>query len=155
MADIIDAIDALVDEQLAQESSGYDHNINQPKCWHCGRDWHGMPIIERVERMRRLGWFDESYRVAEDDSPMLCRGSDFIGPQPWPADAPWVLPHEPDLSGWSTARRDVSIEIGEDTVRRAGRILAAVTATLESLGIPVSEYPPEFAYPQYQNEERQ
>ncbi len=39
---VIDAIDELVDEQLTQESSGYDHNINQPLC-RCGRYWHGLP----------------------------------------------------------------------------------------------------------------
>lgn len=44
--DVIDAIDALVDAQLAQEASGYDHNINQPTCPHpgCGWEWHGLPI---------------------------------------------------------------------------------------------------------------
>ena len=39
---VIDAIDALVNEQLTQEASGYDHNINQPEC-RCGRPWHGLP----------------------------------------------------------------------------------------------------------------
>lgn len=39
---VLDAIDALVDEQLQQEASGFDHNINQPEC-RCGRPWHGLP----------------------------------------------------------------------------------------------------------------
>lgn len=41
-ADVVDAIAALVDEQLEQESSGYDHNINQDTCPKCGNGWHGL-----------------------------------------------------------------------------------------------------------------
>lgn len=37
-----DEIDALVDEQLQQTPSGYDHNVNQPRC-RCGGEWHGLP----------------------------------------------------------------------------------------------------------------
>ncbi|UCZ88648.1 hypothetical protein [Gordonia sp. WA4-43] len=42
---VLDAIDALVDEQLQQEASGWDHNINQPHCPHagCQARWHGLP----------------------------------------------------------------------------------------------------------------
>ncbi|SHU54488.1 hypothetical protein [Mycobacteroides abscessus] len=82
MSDIIDAIDALVDEQLEQERSGYDHNINQVNCPHCGRDWHGLPITQAIERMRALGQYDEKYDATQDDSPILCPGSEFIGPIP-------------------------------------------------------------------------
>lgn len=40
---VIDDIDALVEEQLRQERSGYDHNLNQPHC-RCGSpEWHGLP----------------------------------------------------------------------------------------------------------------
>jgi hypothetical protein len=38
---VLDLIDQLVNEQLEQESSGYDHNINQDRCALCGGDWHG------------------------------------------------------------------------------------------------------------------
>lgn len=41
-ADVVDAIAALVDEQLEQERSGYDHNINQDTCPKCGNGWHGL-----------------------------------------------------------------------------------------------------------------
>lgn len=41
-ADVVDAIAALVDEQLEQERSGYDHNINQDTCPQCGGPWHGL-----------------------------------------------------------------------------------------------------------------
>ncbi|QDB74585.1 hypothetical protein KNU54_gp02 [Gordonia phage VanDeWege] len=42
---VLDAIDELVDEQLEQEASGWDHNINQPHCPHagCQARWHGLP----------------------------------------------------------------------------------------------------------------
>ena len=86
MRDIVDDIDALVDEQLQQEPSGYDHNINQSQCWHCGRDFHGLPITERMEQMRREYHYTGNvehlaeYRYAEDDSAILCLGSTAIGP---------------------------------------------------------------------------
>ncbi len=84
MSDIIDRISELVDEQLQQEPSGYDHNINQGKCWHCGREWHGLPITQRIAGMYARRTYDEGYSLAEDDSPVLCHGSDFIGPMPRP-----------------------------------------------------------------------
>lgn len=77
---IIDRIDELVEQQLQQEASGYDHNINQEKCWHCGRDWHGLPVTQRIADMYSRRTFDEDYRLADDDSPVLCEGSDLIGP---------------------------------------------------------------------------
>lgn len=40
--DVIDEIDALVNDQLRHEASGYDHNINQERCHLCGRPWHGL-----------------------------------------------------------------------------------------------------------------
>ena len=86
MRDIVDDIDALVDEQLQQEPSGYDHNINQSQCCHCGRDFHGLPITERMEQMRREYHYTGNvehlaeYRYAEDDSAILCLGSTAVGP---------------------------------------------------------------------------
>lgn len=44
-ADVVDAIAALVDEQLERpygERSGYDNNINQDSCPKCGGPWHGL-----------------------------------------------------------------------------------------------------------------
>lgn len=82
MRDIIDEIDALVDEQLSayDSRSGYDHNVNQERCWHCGREWHGLKITARMERMAAQVAYDEDYRYADDDSEVLCPGSGFIGP---------------------------------------------------------------------------
>lgn len=80
--DIIDQIDQLVDEQLANyhNRSGYDHNVNQDTCPHCGRHWHGLPVTQRVANMYRSGRYDPAYVAAEDDSPIMCDGSNFIGP---------------------------------------------------------------------------
>ncbi|MBM4608007.1 hypothetical protein GS416_03885 [Rhodococcus hoagii] len=83
MTDIIDAIDALVDDQMAggEPIGGYDYNDpNYPQCPHCGDDWHGLKITRRMRDMRWDGIFDENYRYADDDSEVLCPGSDFIGP---------------------------------------------------------------------------
>lgn len=86
---LLDRIDALVDEQLdgGEPETGYDFDDPDfPGCPHCNRDWHGLAITERIERMRQYGMFDVNYKYAEDDSPVLCPGSDFIGP--------WATPHQ-------------------------------------------------------------
>lgn len=82
--DIIDRIDELVDEQMAagEDASDYltgDHNY--PRCPHCGRHWHGLPITDRIASMYQLGRMDPEYTAAEDNSRVVCEGSDFIGPQ--------------------------------------------------------------------------
>jgi hypothetical protein len=76
--DIVDDIDALVDQQLRQEASGYDHNINQPMCPRCGRHFHGLPLTEQVAVMYALGHYHPSYVAAQDTSPVVCEGPDFI-----------------------------------------------------------------------------
>lgn len=80
----LDAIDALVDEQLDRygSRSGYDHNVNQPQCPHCGETWHGLPITQRMAAMRLSQRVDPDYDYRLDDSPVLCPGSTFIGPMP-------------------------------------------------------------------------
>lgn len=86
---LLDRIDALVDEQLdgGEPETGYDFDDPDfPGCPHCNRDWHGLAITERIERMRQYGMFDVNYKYAEDDSPVLCPGSDFIGP--------WATPNQ-------------------------------------------------------------
>lgn len=86
---LLESIDALVDEQLdgGEPETGYDFDDPDfPECPHCNRDWHGLAITMRIERMRQYGKFDVNYKSAEDDSPVLCPGSDFIGP--------WATPHQ-------------------------------------------------------------
>jgi len=87
--DIIDEIDALVDEQLSRydERTGYDYNVGIDKCPHCAGEWHGLPITEQVREMRAYYCGCEEcvahlarYRASEDDSPIWCPGSEFIGP---------------------------------------------------------------------------
>ncbi|QOH59847.1 hypothetical protein [Rhodococcus rhodochrous] len=75
--DIVDAIDALVDEQLERYDtrSGYDYNVGVDKCWHCGEDWHGLPITEHMRKMRRNGYLEPGYRYDEDTTRVLCPGS--------------------------------------------------------------------------------
>ncbi|MGW8936168.1 hypothetical protein [Gordonia terrae] len=103
--ELIDEIDALIGEQLAagEPRNGYDFDDPDfPTCWHCGRDWHGLAITERMNEMRALGAFDEGYRYADDDSAVICPGSSFIGPVQTPQQVPrlgfWTLPSDPFAS---------------------------------------------------------
>lgn len=94
MTDIIDRIDSLIDEQLAagEPRNGYDYDDpDYPKCWHCSRDWHGLKITERMERMRMYGQYDEDYSYADDDSAVICPGSTFIGPVMSPGVRNWYV----------------------------------------------------------------
>ncbi|UVK59011.1 hypothetical protein SEA_KAPPAFARMDELTA_73 [Gordonia phage KappaFarmDelta] len=106
--DIVDDIDALIDEQLAAGESGQARRAADAdrRCGHCGRAWHGLAITARMEEMRREYLtqvviarmngeefeYAESailgdYRYADDDSTVLCPGSEFIGPLPSTCDA--------------------------------------------------------------------
>lgn len=83
MTDLIDRIDELIDEQLAagEPKNGYDYgDPKYPRCPHCGRHWHGLPITARIAFMYAMRRYDPEYSHADDDSPILCEGSDFIGP---------------------------------------------------------------------------
>ncbi|MGV0595686.1 hypothetical protein [Mycolicibacterium porcinum] len=92
MTDLIDRIDALVDEQMAdgEPENGFDFgDPDYPGCPHCHRQWHGLRITKRIETMRWTG-FDPEYSYSDDDSLVLCEGSDFIGPRRPPAPQVWV-----------------------------------------------------------------
>lgn len=100
---IIDDIDALIDEQLTAGETGQERRAataDHP-CWHCGRAWHGLAITTRLEEMRReyqrrandayergeepeyaTSAILDGYRYDHDDSDILCPGSEFIGPMP-------------------------------------------------------------------------
>ncbi|MFC4128971.1 hypothetical protein [Nocardia rhizosphaerae] len=97
--DIVDAIDELVDWQMSQyeNRSGYDRNVNQVTCPHvwCDADWHGLAITRRMQQMRRRGLVDPEYVYADDDSEVLCPGSDFDGEFTPPA-----TPSGYDAGGW-------------------------------------------------------
>jgi hypothetical protein len=88
--DLVDRIGVLVDHQMAggEPRSGCDFgDPAYPLCSHCDRHWHGLPITERIAGMYALGRFDDRYLSAEDDSRVLCEGSEFIGPMPSEANA--------------------------------------------------------------------
>lgn len=89
-SDIIDRIDALVDEQLAagEPEGGYeshaaaaDPDPDYPRCPHCRRHWHGLRMTERIAYMYRRGQMDPDYDATTDDSRVVCEGSEFIGPR--------------------------------------------------------------------------
>lgn len=93
-----DEIDDLVDAQMRQTMSGWDHNINQARCIYCGEDTHSLPIKQRMRELRSLWqstihYFEagprvsqaaadrlDAYRYDEDDSEIVCPGTEFIGP---------------------------------------------------------------------------
>lgn len=81
---IVDAIDRLIDEQLAdgEPCGGYDYgDPGFPVCpnpW-CGEEWHGLPITARMAEMRWRGDLDPEYRYHADDSVVLCPGSAYEG----------------------------------------------------------------------------
>ena len=89
MTDIIDTINELE----------LDH-----KCGHCHRDWHTRRLTQRVAAMFDSNWIDPYFFAGEDKSPVVCEGSDFIGPQPPPPPLalPLALPltQSPTSDGW-------------------------------------------------------
>jgi hypothetical protein len=111
--DICDQIDELVNDQLANypQRSGYDFPVNQDKCWHCRRQWHGLKITARMEMMRQAGRYDESYRYDTDDSSVICPGSEFIGPIPSQYSPKWLnylieISEQYGLETWLTGLTD-------------------------------------------------
>ncbi|WP_067563459.1 hypothetical protein [Nocardia acidivorans] len=76
--EIVDRIDRLVGDQLVAYESGPRYVGTRDLCSQCGRDWHGLPITERMEQMRLARTFDADYRHAHDTSPILCPGTVFV-----------------------------------------------------------------------------
>lgn len=139
MTDIIDEIDALVDEQLSgfHDRSGYDYNVNQQNCWHCGREWHGLQITTRMEGMRRVRWYDENYRFAEDDSQILCPGSHFIGP--------WATKSQ---LAWIRSNNEKTLKLQTDLT--LGKVFPGVTVyepAVEDFSLADQTIPPEMQFP--------
>lgn len=50
------------------------------QCWHCERDRHDGPLTEIVAAMWEQHKWDENYDPDLDYSPIVCLGSDAIGP---------------------------------------------------------------------------
>ncbi|MRH87405.1 hypothetical protein GFY24_08020 [Nocardia sp. SYP-A9097] len=81
---IVNQIDQLVNDQLAdgEPRTGYDYgDPDFPRCPHpwCDEEWHGLPITTRMAEMRWRGEVDPGYRYPDDESPVLCPGSDDPG----------------------------------------------------------------------------
>lgn len=91
--DVLDEIDRLVDESLARGDQsdsfhGEQYRKEQPCPW-CAEGYHYLPITQRMYEMRRgsyamdefgQGIVDPAYRFEDDESPILCPGSEFHGP---------------------------------------------------------------------------
>ncbi len=113
-SDIIDRIDALVDEQLAagEPEGGYeshaaaaDPDPDYPRCPHCRRHWHGLRMTERIAHMYRLGQWDP----VEDQAPPR-PGYDFsqyadTAPATGPEDDRWPAAPRVHRAPPATARR--------------------------------------------------
>jgi hypothetical protein len=85
LSDDIDALNALIEQQLAdgEPETGFDYgDPDYPKCPnpYCHESWHGLAITARMREMRELwGEVDPDYRYDQDDSPVICPGSNFDG----------------------------------------------------------------------------
>lgn len=44
-------------------------------CPHCGEEWHGLPVTQRMRDMARRGYLDDGYRYSDDVSEVLCPGA--------------------------------------------------------------------------------
>lgn len=51
-----------------------------PHQCHCFRDRHEQPLTQKVSDMLSQHRFDPNYRAQEDDSPIICVGSETYGP---------------------------------------------------------------------------
>lgn len=137
MSDIVDRIDALVDEQLAagEARTGFDYgDPTFPRCSHCERHWHGLPITARIAAMYARGEFDEDYRVDDDDSRVLCHGSEFIGP----------MPGEYPYPQWTTSTGAFMVNRGE-IYRRLNRLNQFIQTALDFMtqnAIPEFDWTP-------------
>lgn len=66
MTDVIAEIDALMAEEIC------------PKCGHL---WHELPLTRALLKMFESGEINGYYFGRVDDSPIICEGATFIGPQ--------------------------------------------------------------------------
>lgn len=70
-------------------------NPRPDQCPHCLRPWHNGPLTETVKNMFELHSFDPNYDPDEDDSSILCVGSDHQGPPRPPRR--WSYVYEPNI----------------------------------------------------------
>jgi hypothetical protein len=135
-ADIIDRIDELVDEQLSggEPRTGYNYgDPTYPRCWHCGRHWHGLPITQRIADMYALGEYDETYSLDRDNTEVICPGSDFIGPMPAPRGAHTPVTAALLRHGDVVFRMVIDTEAMQENMRRWREQAEAMTRSLMAM----------------------
>lgn len=138
--DIVDLIDAALD--AGEPDNGFDFGDPTFPACRCGRDWHGLPITVQMELMAMVGEYDPEYRYADDDSLILCPGSEVEGPLRL---IPFTEPET--LGSGATVRRvtfggltvqEITIPapdepLPDDPVARGQRIVADIWAALDEL----------------------
>lgn len=72
---VLDDIEELVNEELTQTRSGYDHNISQEHCPVCGRNWHGLPGDGKFGVVAEGTPGAESYPAAGNGGAKGCPGA--------------------------------------------------------------------------------
>ena len=138
--DIVDLIDAALD--AGEPDNGFDFGDPTFPACRCGRDWHGLPITVQMELMAMVGEYDPEYRYADDDSLILCPGSEVEGPLRL---IPFTEPET--LGSGATVRRvtfggltvqEITIPapdepLPDDPVSRAHRIMSDIWSALDGL----------------------
>lgn len=87
---LLDEIDELVDASLSRgDQSGGWQGERYDRCPKCSEAWHFLPITRTMYQMRLgsyaqdefgQGIVDPNYKYQEDTSPILCPGSEWLGP---------------------------------------------------------------------------
>lgn len=80
----IEDIDRLITTQLrrGEPPGGYScGDPTFPDCPWCLEKWHGLPITVTMLEMRKRKTFFDYYSYSEDNSPWICPGSNFHGPE--------------------------------------------------------------------------
>ena len=99
-------------------------------CPHCGEEWHGLPVTQRMRDMARRGYLDDGYRYSDDGSEVLCPGAGVdavMVRRPAPCDCDLCSGRFEAFMHSLGMRRIASIDPGDPTA--AAIIVAALAAT--------------------------
>lgn len=98
---LLDEIDELVNDSLERgDQSGTFRGERYDKCSLCGDDYHFFAITTNLVQMRNgsygedefgQGIVDPNYRHADDTSPIVCPGSNYLGPPVGDREWAWYL----------------------------------------------------------------
>jgi hypothetical protein len=134
--DIIERIDKLVE--------------TPSKCPHCGRDYHNLPLRQRVVGMLASHHFDPNYDPAIDDSPIVCVGADMYGPPRAlrHSNAPYVT-YVNDNSGYTYIEHfyehpsySLAVEKAQTILKSTFEFLQTLTSTWEPLALKFNYWLP-------------